>query len=112
LGVPPDHRLPRDLWRLDIDLQNVANLTDAEVLKAHGIDNLLPTRRQWPATQRIGETYWRNGASAVLVPSAARQGGRVLAVFRATAGNIAGVRPVGPATSFSTLPPLPTGLRT
>ena len=30
VGLPPDRSLPRDLWRWEITLPNVANLTDSE----------------------------------------------------------------------------------
>ena len=46
------------------------------------IERLDPTRRQWPETQPVGEAYYRDGARAILAPSAARRGGQVLAVFR------------------------------
>jgi hypothetical protein len=83
-----------------------------------------PTRRQWPKTQPIGESLWRDGARGVLAPSAAREGGRVLAIFRpaataATAGaagaattEIQGVKPIPPPRRFTRLPALPPGLRT
>ncbi len=112
LGVPPDRRLPRDLWKIRVDLDGVADLLNEGVLAAHGVKSLIPTRRQWPRTQKIGERYWRAGNRAVLVPSAAHVGGRVLAVFRTQDGAIAGVRPVPPPARHEQLPPLPTGLRT
>jgi RES domain-containing protein len=110
-GVPPDQRLPRAMWRVDVDLEDVADLTGEGVLAAHGIDQLDPSRRQWTRTQQIGQAYWRDGASAVLAPSAARADGLVLAVFR-TAATIPGVAPVPPPRRFRSLPPIPKGLRT
>lgn len=112
LGVPPQTRLPRDLWRFTVDLADVANLTAAGVVAALGVETLTPTRRQWPQTQPIGEACWMAGRRGVLAPSAAHGGGRVLAVFREKAGPIAGVTPIRPARRYSELPPLPTGLRT
>ena len=100
------------MWRLEVDLGGVADLTSEGALADHGITGLVPTRRQWPRTQRVGERYWHAGRRAVLVPSAAHVGGRVLAVFRTTAGPVAGVRPIAPPIKHSQLPPLPTGLRT
>jgi hypothetical protein len=85
------------------------------VLAAHGIDRLDPSRHQWPKTQPIGIAYWRDGARAVLAPSAARDGGRVLAIFQprnATTETIAGVTAVPPPRRHRKLPPLPPGLRT
>jgi hypothetical protein len=108
------------MWRLDVDLGDVADLTAEGVLAAHGIDRLDPSRRQWPKTQPIGIAYWRDGARAVLAPSAARDGGRVLAIFRPRTGApgtdvaeaIAGVTPVRPPRRHRKLPALPQGLRT
>jgi RES domain-containing protein len=113
LGVPPQTRLPRDLWRFEVDLDGVADLTTDGVLAAHGVTGRMsPSRRQWPETQPVGEAYWRSGSRAVVAPSAAHQGGRVLAVFRTRKGAIAGLKPIRPARRFTELPALPTGLRT
>jgi RES domain-containing protein len=112
LGVPPQMRLPRDLWRFEVDLDGVADLTARGVLAGHQIGGLSPSRRQWPATQLIGEAYWQSGSRAVVAPSAAHDGGRVLAVFRTKKGAIAGLKPIRPARRFTELPALPTGLRT
>ncbi len=112
LGVPPQSRMPRALWRLEVDLADVADLTVDGMLAAHGIGALSPSRRQWPETQQIGERYWRAGRRAVVAPSAARVGGRVLAVFRAAPGAVDGVTPIRPARRYSELPTIPVGLRT
>ena len=110
-GVPPARRLPRDIWRVEVDLDDVADLTARGMLAARGIDRLEPSRRQWPLTQAIGEGYFRDGARGVLAPSAARRGGRVLAVFRRGRGH-PGLVAVPPAERHEKLPPLPRGLRT
>ena len=94
-----------------MDLDNVADLTAAGVLAAHAIDRLDPTRRQWPETQAIGEAYFRDGARAVLAPSAARRGGRVLAVFR-RGRTVRGVEAIPPPQRHDRLPYVPRGLRT
>lgn len=112
MGVPPQLRLPRDLWRIEVDLDGVADLTVDGVLEQHGLRRLAPSRRDWRRTQPIGEAYWRAGRTAVLVPSVAHVGGRVLAVFRIADGPLAGLKPVRPARRFSELPALPVGLRT
>ena len=104
--------MPRALWRLEVDLPVVADLTAEGTLMAHGIDTLSPSRRQWPETQVIGEAYWRAGHRAVLAPSAARVGGRVLAVFREAAGAVRGVSPIRPARRYTEMPAVPVGLRT
>jgi len=110
-GVPPSRRLPRAIWKVEVDLDDVADLTTEGVLAAHGIARLDPTRRQWPDTQPIGERYFRDGARALLAPSAARRGGRVLAVFRRGRGH-RGVTAVPPPQRFDRLPAIPRGLRT
>lgn len=96
---------------MEVDLDDVADLTAPGVLEAHGITRLDPTRREWPKTQPIGEAYRVDGARAVLAPSAAHRGGRVLAVFRSTRV-VRGVTAVPPPRRHAQLPPLPTGLRT
>lgn len=105
-------RLPRDLWRFDVDLDDVADLSAEGILDGYGVRALSPSRRQWPETQPIGEAAWRAGAAGVLAPSAAHVGGQVLAVFRTRRGEIPGLNPIRPPRRFSELPPLPTGLRT
>jgi RES domain-containing protein len=112
IGVPPQNRLPRDLWKFEIDVAEVADLTAQGVLSSYGITSLSPSRRQWPDAQPIGEAAWRAGARALLAPSAAHVSGRVLAVFRNGRGKIAGVTPVRPPRRYMELPALPTGLRT
>jgi RES domain-containing protein len=112
LGVPPQTRLPRAMWRFEVTLDDVADLTDPEILAGHGIKKLQPTRRQWPRTQPIGEAYWKTGRPAMLVPSAAHQGGRVLVIFRPSDAPPEGVQPVPRPRRYTDLPPLPTGLRT
>lgn len=114
-GVPPQQRLPRAIWRIDVDVEDIADLTGPGILAGEGIARLDPTRRQWPKTQPIGETCWREGARGVLAPAAARAGGRVLAIFRPKNGptdEVPGVVAVPPPNRFTTLPALPPGLRT
>jgi hypothetical protein len=103
--------MPRDLWRFEVDLRKVADLT-GDALAHNGINSLAPSRRQWPRTQPIGERAWQDGFAASLAPSAARDGGQVLAVFRAEPGAAPGVKPIRPAKRVKELPALPAGLRT
>jgi RES domain-containing protein len=110
-GVPPQQRLPRAIWKMEVDIDDVADLTAPGILAGEGINRLDPTRRQWPKTQPIGESYWREGARGVLAPAAAREGGTVLAIFRSDA-MIPGVRAVPRPKRFTSLPALPPGLRT
>jgi len=122
-GVPPQQRLPRAIWRMEVDVDDVADLTAPGILAGEGIARLDPTRRQWPRTQPIGEACWREGARGVLAPAAAREGGKVLAIFRAAyvstdgptnepTDSVAGVRAVPPPKRFTSLPALPPGVRT
>ena len=104
--------MPRDAWRIEVDIIEVADLTSTAMLHAHGIRRLRPARAQWPQTQLIGEAYWAGGSAAVLAPSAAHVGGTVLAVFRAIPGPIAGVDALPPPTRYAELPQVPQGLRT
>ena len=113
LAVPPQTRLPRAVYRFDVSMDGVADLTGPGVLAAHGVVSLVPSRRQWPRTQPIGEAYFARGRRAVLVPSAAHDDGRVLVVFRpAGTSDVPGVVRVGRGRRVTELPALPTGLRT
>jgi RES domain-containing protein len=112
LGVPPQKRMPRDLWRFDVDLARVADLTAPGELGKRGLRSLSPSRRQWSRTQPIGEEAWRQGFAALLAPSAARTDGLVLVAFRTEPGPIRGVKPIKPPKRVSDLPALPAGLRT
>lgn len=111
LGAPPASRLPRDTWRISVDVTDVADLGTAARLREHGIADLQPTRRQWPATQRIGATYVRAGYRGLLAPSAAHIGGKVLVIFRPDR-EMAGLTAIAPPNEYNALPALPIGLRT
>ena len=111
LGAPPASRMPRDTWRIAVDVVDIADLTEPGVLSSHGIHELRPTRRQWPLTQPVGEAYFAEGWRGLLAPSAAHEGGRVLAIFRPLPA-LPGLKPVPPPNRYDDLPPLPTGLRT
>lgn len=107
LGVPPQSRLPRVMRRFEVDLDNVADLTDSAEVPA-----LQPTRRQWRTTQPIGERHWQAGRPGLLVPSAARPDGRVLVVFRPTDDPPHGLTALPRPRRYDELPAVPTGLRT
>lgn len=111
LGVPPAARMPRSTWKIAVDVTDIADLTAPGILVGHGITELRPTRRQWPLTQPVGEAYYRDGWNGLLAPSAARDGGQVLAIFRPVP-ELPGLVPVLPPHHYTELPPLPTGLRT
>jgi RES domain-containing protein len=110
-GVPPSEALPRTVFGLDVDLEDIADLTSPAARALLRIPRLQPTRRQWPLTQPVGERLWRGGARGILAPSAAHVGHRVLAVFR-TGPVVDGVVELTPGTNHDTIPIIPTGLRT
>jgi hypothetical protein len=110
-GLPPRQGLPRDLWRWNIALPEVADLGDEGRLERVGLPPLKPTRRQWPDFQAVGEQLFADGWPALVSASAARPAGRTLCVFR-TAKRVAGTWPVRPPTTVSATPVVPRGLRT
>ncbi len=111
LGVPPATRMPRDTWKIAVNVTDLADLTAPGARAAPGIAELVPTRRQWPRTQPVGEACYRDGCRGLLAPSAARVDGRVLTIFRPLPG-LPGLRAVPPPRHYLDLPPLPRGLRT
>jgi RES domain-containing protein len=112
LAIPPMRALPRDLWRFDIDVHYIANLSDNSRLLEVGLGLPSPSRDEWPQFQRVGETLYEEGWSGVLYPSAARtQGALSLVLFR-TAKLIAGVNPLPPPKRYDEPPTPPRGLQT
>ena len=111
LGVPPARRMPRNTWRISVDVADIADLTDLGVLAGHGVTALHPTTAQWPITQPVGEAYFEDSWRGLLAPSAAHQGGRVLAIFRPDRA-VPGLIELPPPNRYTELPPIPTGLRT
>jgi hypothetical protein len=103
--------MPRDVWRWEISLPDVADLGDDTRLGRAGLPPLHPTRHQWPAFQPIGEQLHADGWPALLAASAARPAGRVLCVFR-TAREVPGTRPLPPPVTVNEPPVVPTGMRT
>jgi len=110
-ALPPNHALPRDLWRWEISLPQVADLSDDERLARVGLPTMTPTQLEWPSFQPIGETLSAEGWPALVCASAARPQGRVLCVFR-TQIEVPGTRPVPPPTTVTEPPVPPTGMRT
>jgi RES domain-containing protein len=111
LAIPPDRQMPRDLWRWEIDVVDVADLSTGEKLALLGLPQLRPTRGEWPVFQPVGETLWRKGNRGVLAPSAARPTGQILSIFR-EADELNGVIPVRPPTTYRRPPTPPTGMTT
>lgn len=110
-GAPPASRMPRDSWRISVNVAEIGDLSDMATLALHGLTELLPTRRQWPLTQPIGEAYYHVGCRGILTPSAAHVGGQVLTIFRPLPA-LPGLTPKPPPKEYTEPPALPTGLRT
>lgn len=110
-GLPPQHGLPRDVWKWEISLRDVADLSTEDRLARVGLPPPEPTRRQWSAFQQVGEDLHRGKWPAVVAPSAARPDGQVLCVFRTTR-EVPGIRPIPPPMTVDDPPAVPSGLRT
>jgi hypothetical protein len=110
-GLPPHQALPRDLWRWEISLPNVADISDDDRLARVGLPALRPTSHQWQVFQPIGEQLHAEQWPALLSASAARPTGQVLCVFRTTP-HVPGTTPVPPPTTVAEPPVVPTGMRT
>src|SRR6266566_4122119 len=92
-GLPPAEGFPRNLWRCEVTIAHVADLSSVERLAAVGLPLPRPMRSDWTPFQVIGERLFAEGWAGVLAPSAARPDvGRSLAIFRRN-GEFPGVRP-------------------
>lgn len=99
LGLRAEQQLPRNLWRLEVDVEGIADLSDADRLAAVELSLPVPSRRQWPDFQAVGERLWASGWAGLLAPSAARPEGRILCLFR-EAETIEGVKAVPPPVIY------------
>ena len=111
LGEAPDSRLPRDLWRFRVQLEQVADLSQLAALRALGLPAMVPDRSQWPAFQDAGARLAEARFRAVLFRSSARPAGLCLCVF-ATEDGFPGITPVGPPERVPAPPAPPRGMRT
>jgi hypothetical protein len=110
--VPPDVGFPRDLWRVRVTLERIADLSTADRLARVGLPIPRPSLADWGPFQAVGERLFAGGFEAVLAPSAARpESGRSLAVFRPV-DRIGGLRPIGRPRRVGAPPAVPRGLRT
>lgn len=109
-GVPPLRQLPRDLWRFEVEVDRVADLSSSKRLERVELEPTAPNRRQWPAYQSIGETLFAEGWSGILYGAAARAGSLALCLFRSS-DRLLGVDPVSPPTRYDEPPVPPRGLR-
>jgi RES domain-containing protein len=110
-SIPPLRQLPRDLWRFDVTIKRVADLSSPERLERVGLPTPTPDRRQWPTFQKVGESLFAEGWPAVLYPPAARPQSRALCIFR-KGTRVAGVKTRGRPKRFTEPPVPPRGLRT
>lgn len=112
LAMPPMRQMPRDLWRFEIHIEEVADLSNPKRLAAVGLPPPLPARNQWPQFQTVGETLASGGWAGILYPSAARSGSNhALCLFRRTP-RIPGVDPISPPAHYNEPPAPPRSLRT
>jgi RES domain-containing protein len=106
--VPPDAWMPRDLWRYEVALDDVVDLSSDAALQLEALPATEPDRGQWPAYQLVGERLAAGGAQAILYRSAARPEQRALCVFAAALDD---VTPLD-HTRVVTAPAPPRGMRT
>ena len=112
VGVPPDQRLPVDLWKWEVDVE-IANLSNDRRLQTVGLARPKPGRHTWPPYQEIGEELWGEGWAGLLAPSAALVQGLVLCLFRAsTSDPIPNAEPLPSPKTIRTPPALPRGMMT
>jgi RES domain-containing protein len=112
LAIPPMRQMPRDLWRFNVHIEGVADLSSAERLAEVGLPPPMPLRSQWPRFQAVGESLAADGWPGILYPSAARSESKpALCLFRREPG-LQGVHPLGPPTRHEEPPAPPGGLRT
>ena len=105
----PVGAMPRDLHRVTVSLDRVADLRTERSRRALGLPRLRPTQKQWPAFQAIGQRLVDEGAQAVLYTSAARTRSLCLCVFKP---GLAGLAVEGEPVRLLAPPPPPRGLRT
>ncbi len=110
LAIPPRRQLPRDLWRFEVEIQRVADLSSAERLERAGLPFPMPDRRQWPSFQAIGEALIAAGWAGVLYPASARPDALALCIFR-TSDRAPRVRPLPSPVRYEEPPVPPRGLR-
>jgi RES domain-containing protein len=110
LALAPMRQLLRDLWRFEVDVDRVADLSSPARLGRVRLDNAVPDRRQWPAFQSVGESLFVEGWAGVLYAAAARPAALALCLFR-TSDRLPGVRPLPPPERNDEPPAPPRGLR-
>jgi hypothetical protein len=111
LGLRPADQLPRDLWRFEVGVDEIADLRCESQLARVGLASPLPRRRGWPAFQAIGEQLHVEGWKGLRASSAARpRNGEILCLFRG-GEKVAGVKPLPPPAIQRTPPNRPSILQ-
>lgn len=99
-GVDPD-QFPKGVWwvyELEVKLDSVLDLTDADVLQNSGIPENSLTGSDVNATRAVAAEARERGYEALLVPSAAVSGSKNLVIFLdkvSARPNVLSSRPVG-----------------
>jgi len=107
LALRPTDQLPRDLWRFEVKVEEIADLRTEAQLARVGLAVPLPRRRGWPAFQKIVEQLHAEGWKGVRAMSAARPGrGEILCLFRESA-KVDGMRALPPPAIQRNPPPRP-----
>jgi RES domain-containing protein len=110
LAMPPMQQLPRDLWRFDVNVVRVADLSSPERLMSVGLPSPEPDRRQWPSFQTVGETLLAEGWAGLLLPGGP-SAERTRALPVPNRRRAFGVRPLPPPSRYEEPPVPPRGLR-
>lgn len=108
--MPPHRALPRDLWRIQLDLE-LADLSSEDRLRRVRLPMPRPTRSEWPPFQAVGERLFAEGWPGLVAPSAARPEHLVVCLFR-TGPTIPGLRRLPPPRRIQRPPAPPTGMTT
>ena len=111
MEATPAAGLPRELWSIEVDLADVADLSTDGARAALGLPAIAPRRSQWRSYQRVGARLVREGYRGILAPSAAREGGIVLVAFARARSFASALLPTGPAEQIAVAPVVPRGLR-
>jgi RES domain-containing protein len=109
-GLPPSRAMPRRLAEVSVEVSGIADLSDPKKLEAAGLPATSPSTLNWPPFQAVGEALFAEGVRGLIAPSAARERGKVLCLFR-PASEIEGLEVTG-IHEVKDLPEIPQGLRT
>jgi hypothetical protein len=105
LALRAADQLPRDLWRFEVKLADIADLRSEAQLERVGLTRPRPSRRGWAAFQEVGEQLHAEGWKGVHAPSAARpKSGEILCLFRA-GEKVDGVKALPPPAIQRSAPP-------